>query len=144
MDNHLQKVLGTDLMIVVLGVMVLFPFYKNKAWAGLIFTILLICFFAYDSTRCYFLLFKEYDEVIGITNGYKSPSKGMRSINYYFEYKDKTYYESSKSYYIFNEIQTQNGHYKVRVCSDFPTFNEIDFTNHVDDSTFIHSLEKKF
>lgn len=133
MESHLQKVLITDSIIAILAVIFFILFISKRVWAGVVFTSFCIFSFSYGSLRCYSLLFTQYDEVIGTTIGYSSSLKSGGSIKFYFIYDGKRYDESSSDYTDLNRAITKGGRYKVRICRSYPSFNEIDFNNPIDD-----------
>ena len=128
MENHLHNALVGDVISIVIALLLLNVAFKHKAWALFVFVAIVILGFGYTTFRHYNLLYGEFDEVTGITNGYSNSVKSGGSIRYYFTYNEKRYDESTGSYPNLNEIETKNGRYKVRVCKFYPSFNEIDFT----------------
>lgn len=84
MENYLQKVLITDLLVTFLALALLLFFISKKVWAGAVFAFFCVLSFSYGSFRCFSLLHTKYVEVEGITTGYTNTLKSTGSIKFYF------------------------------------------------------------
>lgn len=131
MDATLQKGIIKSAIVIIIALFIMVKLYRGKARIASLFILFFVLILSYGLVGNIFLRYFPYDEVVGITNGYKSGYRNSGSLHFYYYYKDKEYTSTTSGYDDIDKITKKNGRYIVRVSKKFPEFSEMDFNKPV-------------